>query len=64
LNFIKFGKYSFLGPFDGVKYLSDKPGIFVILCKDIREEGKYYITRVSTPKNVKKPIKIGLSINI
>jgi hypothetical protein len=53
LNFIKFGKYSFLGPFDGVKYLSDKPGIFVILCKDIREEGKYYIIDVDEADNVK-----------
>jgi len=43
---IKLGKYSFEGPFDGAKFLRDTKGIFVVLCKDFRDESKFYILDV------------------
>ncbi len=53
MNYLKFGNYTFSGPFDSVKYLVDKPGIFLILCKDIRETGKYYIIDVDESDKVR-----------
>lgn len=53
MQYLKFGKYSFSGPYDGVKYLVDKPGIFLILCKDIRETGRYYIIDVDESDKVR-----------
>ncbi len=53
MNYLKFGKYSFSGPYESAKFLVDKPGIFLILCKDIREDGKYYIIDIDESDKVR-----------
>jgi hypothetical protein len=50
---IKFGKYSFEGPYDGARFMVDKPGVFVVLCKDFRDEGKFYILDVDESDTVR-----------
>jgi len=50
---IKFGKYSFQGPYDGARYLFQKPGIFVILCKDIREDNRFYPVDIDESEDVR-----------
>ncbi len=50
---IKFGKYSFQGPYDGARFLVQKPGIFVILCKDVREESRYYLVDIDHAEDVR-----------
>ncbi|HDQ25585.1 MAG TPA: hypothetical protein ENN43_02430 [bacterium] len=51
---INLGKYAFGGPYDGAKYLVEKQGVFVVLCKDIRNEAKFYILDVDESDNVRK----------
>jgi len=50
---IKFGKYAFQGPYDGARFLFQKKGVFVILCRDIREQGKFYIVDIDESDDVR-----------
>jgi hypothetical protein len=43
---IKLGKYTFEGPFDAARFLAEAPGVFVVLCKDFRDQAKFYILDV------------------
>ena len=50
---LKFGKYSFEGPFDGARFLFEKPGVIVVLCRDIREDGKIYLIDIDESEKVR-----------
>jgi hypothetical protein len=50
---ITLGKYEFQGPLDGARFLYEKPGVFVILCRDIRDEGKFYVIDIDQAKMVR-----------
>ncbi|MFP4467194.1 MAG: hypothetical protein ACLFP1_09090 [Candidatus Goldiibacteriota bacterium] len=50
---INLGKYSFLGPLDGARFLYMKKGIFAVLCRDIRETGKFYVVDVDESDDVR-----------
>lgn len=43
---VTLGRYSFEGPYDSARMLYEKAGVFVILCRDIREQGKFYVIDV------------------
>jgi hypothetical protein len=40
---LKLGRFDFDGPYDSARFLFDKPAVFVILCKDIRDPGRFYV---------------------
>lgn len=50
---IKLGKYSFEGPYDAARFLQDKKGVVVVLCKDFRDEAKFYILDVDESDTVR-----------
>jgi len=50
---ITLGKYGFLGPFDGARFLYMKKGIFAVLCRDIREDGKFYLIDIDDADDVR-----------
>jgi hypothetical protein len=50
---IKLGQYSFEGPYDGAKFLQEQPGVFVVLCKELRNESKFYILDVDESETVR-----------
>ncbi|MCE5300654.1 MAG: hypothetical protein LLG37_07270 [Spirochaetia bacterium] len=45
--FFKFADYTFEGPYASARFLFNKPGVYVVLCKDIKEDGKYYLLDVA-----------------
>ena len=54
---VKFGKYEFAGPYSGARYLYDKKGVYIILCKDIREEDRYYIIDIDESDTVRTSVE-------
>ena len=50
---IKLGQYNFEGPYDAARFLVEKPGVFAVLCKDLRNEGKFYILDVDESDTVR-----------
>ena len=50
---MQFGKYSFQGPYDGARFLLQKQGVFIVLCKDVREDGKYYLIDIDESDDVR-----------
>jgi len=50
---IKLGQYNFEGPYDGARFMLEKPGVFAVLCKDIRNEGKFYILDVDESDTIR-----------
>lgn len=50
---IKLGKYNFEGPYDAARFMVEKPGVFVVLCKDLRNEGKFYILDVDQSDTIR-----------
>ena len=53
MSSLKFGKYDFQGPYDGARFLFQKPGVVLILCKDIREEARYYVIDIDESEDVR-----------
>ena len=50
---LQFGKFMFQGPFDGARFLYQKPGVVLILCKDVREDARYYVIDVDESEDVR-----------
>jgi len=55
---IKFGNYSFEGPFPSTKMLYDKPAVYAIMCKDIREESRFYLIDIGESDKPKTEIEL------
>ena len=53
MSTLQFGKYLFQGPFDGAKFLYQKPGVILILCKDIREDARYYVIDIDESEDAR-----------
>ncbi len=45
--------HGFEGPYDSARLMYEKAGVFVILCKDIREQGKFYVIDVDEAAGVR-----------
>ncbi len=54
---IKFGNYSFEGPFPSTKMVYDKPAVYAMLCKDIREDNKYYLIDIGESEKPRTEIE-------
>ena len=50
---VTLGRHGFEGPYDSARMMFEKPGVFVILCRDIREQGKFYVIDVDEAEGVR-----------
>ena len=50
---LKFGTYEFEGPYQSAREMYEKPGVYLVLCRDIKEVGKFYVLDVQESDKVR-----------
>lgn len=50
---LKFGTYEFEGPYQSARQMFEKAGVYIVLCKDIKIDARYYLLDVQESDKVR-----------
>ena len=50
---LKFGTYDFEGPYPSTMQMYEKPGVYIVLCKDYKIDARYYLLDVQESDKVR-----------
>jgi hypothetical protein len=49
---IKFGTYDFEGPYQSARQMFEKPGVYIVLCRDIKVDARFYLLDIQESEKV------------
>ena len=50
---LKFGTYEFEGPYQSTRQMFENAGVYIVLCKDIKIDARYYLLDVQESDKVR-----------